>query len=296
MKTVRNGLVGILLAIGTGLITLSTFSYSVFEGFAYPAGTFTPRPTLPLPNLTPLGVQATSTWLQLPVATETSPNICQPPSGWIRYLLQAGDNLATIANLRGVNLVTILQGNCLLSENVIPGTEIFLPPLPTASLVLTTSPTSASTLTHVSFLCGPPAGWTLYTIQPGDTLLKISRAFRVSVFQLRSANCLVGDYIRSGSQLWVPNVPTSTFTSAPATKTPTASQTETATPTLPLTATYTLSPTSTFTETATIEPSVTETFTPTPSETQTSISTLTSTSTPSETPSLTPTDTDVPLP
>lgn len=55
--------------------------------------------------------------------------------------------------------------------------------------------------------CGPPAGWVTYTVRSGDTLGRLSRAYGISVEQLRQANCLPGsNLIVAGQQLYVPFV------------------------------------------------------------------------------------------
>lgn len=48
------------------------------------------------------------------------------------------------------------------------------------------------------------SGPTVYTVVQGDTLLKISRQFGVSVNDLRAANGLSGDLITVGQQLTIP--------------------------------------------------------------------------------------------
>jgi LysM repeat protein len=47
----------------------------------------------------------------------------------------------------------------------------------------------------------PPEG--LHTVQPGETLFRISRKYRVSVDKLRKWNNLMGDTIEVGQQLVV---------------------------------------------------------------------------------------------
>jgi uncharacterized protein len=88
--------------------------------------------------------------------------------------------------------------------------------------------------------CGPPAGWVVYTVRPGDTLGRLSRAFGINVEQLRQANCLAGsNLIVAGQRLYVPfalveptPLPLPTETLAP-TPTDTLLPTATQTPLLP---------------------------------------------------------------
>ncbi len=278
MKTVRSGIIGLLLALCSGLLVLGALSYAILEGTVNPQMTATPRPTLPLPNLTPLGMLSDTPMISTGLPTSLpSSSTCPPPAGWQVYLIQPGDELSQLAAERGIKLAEILQGNCLVTSMVLPDTSIYLPPLAAASPTATT-PSLTPTYTWIS--CGPPYGWTLYTVRVGDTLTQISRLYRVSVWQLKAANCLVGDLIRAGSKLWVPNVATSTFTS---TTTPTRR------PARP-------NPTSTGTFTLTPVPTAVPSDTPLPTAVATE--TFTDTSLPPETPTFTAvdTDTDTPVP
>jgi hypothetical protein len=149
---------------------------------------------------------------------------------------------------------------------LLPDTQIYLPPVLTATIEF--SPTVTQTATITPIPCGPPAGWVLYTIRQGDTLLQISRLFRVSVWELKNANCLTGDAIRAGAQVWVPNVPMSTFTYTP-------ERNKSATPGVTYTTTYTV--------TDTTAPTMTET--PVPTETpETPTAIFTDTPSPTDTP------------
>lgn len=50
----------------------------------------------------------------------------------------------------------------------------------------------------------PPADWTLYQIQPGDTLSALAQASGTSALRLQQVNCLSSDLIRSGQRIWTP--------------------------------------------------------------------------------------------
>jgi len=76
----------------------------------------------------------------------------------------------------------------------------------------------SSTLTP----CKSPPGWVAYTVKFGDTLFEISQRTNVTVGQLQNGNCLTGVAIRVGQQLYIPFIPTPTFTP---TFTPTATWT-----------------------------------------------------------------------
>jgi len=158
---------------------------------------------------------------------------------------------------------------------ILPSPTLPAPTLPPAPQDATftpvaVSPTSAATLPAAATNtpwptatnCVPRADWTLlYTVQPGDTLYRISGLYRVSVAELQRANCLTTTLIHANQKLRVPNVPTSTFTSLP---TSLASVTPTRTPTT--------------------TPTATPSNTPLPSNTPTPSKTPTNTNTPTFTP------------
>lgn len=81
----------------------------------------------------------------------------------------------------------------------------------------------------------PPPGWVLYTIQPGNTLFSLAGRTAAGVAQVKQVNCLVGDGLQAGQQLWLPQLPpfvtppTPTFTPTPS-PTPSPSPTPTDTP------------------------------------------------------------------
>jgi LysM repeat protein len=83
----------------------------------------------------------------------------------------------------------------------------------TATATLTqTSPAIEVTNTTTVTPCVTPAKWTTYTVKPGDTLFDLSQQTNIGVQQLRQANCLSTDIIRTGQQIYLPFLPTATFT------------------------------------------------------------------------------------
>ena len=58
-----------------------------------------------------------------------------PPAGWQLYLVRAGETLAGLADRAGIRPETIIQANCLTSANLLPGQQLWVPPLrePTAT-------------------------------------------------------------------------------------------------------------------------------------------------------------------
>ncbi|MBC8334829.1 MAG: LysM peptidoglycan-binding domain-containing protein [Anaerolineales bacterium] len=168
---------------------------------------------------------------------------------------------------------TLSTPTLLPSANIISSpTHSVTIPAPTSPRIYT--PTTSAGLTLTLIPCGVPAGWITYTVKSGDNLYRIGLAYRVSVTDLQSANCLgYSTRIIVGKNIYVPNVPTSTpaitntltrtatHTSTSTTQPPTL--TSTATPTF--TATLALSTeTPTPTNTATVSYSPTSTLTPAP--------------------------------
>ena len=64
----------------------------------------------------------------------------------------------------------LIEANCLGTEELIPGTILYVPGIPP---------------TESPIQCGPPPGWIFYTVRPGDTLYHIGLAFGVSVTELQ---------------------------------------------------------------------------------------------------------------
>ncbi len=250
-----------------------------------------PTPTLFLPTPTPPppATETAAPPTAIPSASSTSPSPlmpgCPQPSGWIVYIVQPGDTLTGLAWRAGVTTYALMQANCLSTSTIRPGQQIYLP------LTFYASPTPRP------YLCGPPLGWVVYIVQPGDTLYSLSRRFDVGIESIRQANCLSGYTIYAGQALYLPPLPpTPTGTSTPSpTPTPTATSTPTFAPTPTSTESPTLTPTPTLTEsptiTATLTLTSTATHTPTytSTPTETTAPTLTATSTPTPSATFTPT-------
>ena len=153
-----------------------------------------------------------------------------------------GDTLDDLVEVYQTSVKALVQANCLQGETLIPGSQIYLPPLPTAT------PTP----------CGaPPLRWVVYVVQQHDTLYHLSQVFDVSVSELQQANCLGSSTaIYTGQNLYVP--PSITMTPSPSYFPPTYSTyvgTPTPTPNYTLTETYVVTYlTATATNAATVGP------------------------------------------
>lgn len=263
MESLRQAGSGLLFGLMCLAIVVGGFALSMAEGglgvSPAPVGTLPSTavpgisPTLPPQTFTQSPNSLTDTPLPSPTSTFTPPpppTNCPPPAGWAAVVVQWYDTLPALAQTHNVSPEAIRQANCLVSDQLVPGSFLYLPPLPTATLVP----------------CGAPTGWVNYIVQPGDTLFSISQKFRVSVADLQRANCLGNStYIQAGKILKVPNVPTSTPPHSP---TPSATfiviREETFTPTPTATPTLTLPPATTEAPSATAEP---PTSTPAPTAT-----------------------------
>ncbi len=238
MESLRQVGSGLLFGLVCLAIVVGGFALSMAEGgmdaIVAPSLTLTPgTPATSVPAISPTLplIPATDTPVSSPTFTFTPPpppTNCLPPAGWVAVVVQMHDTLSGLAQTYRVSVDSIRQSNCLVSDQLVPGSFIYVPPLPTVTPIR----------------CGAPAGWVNYIVQPGDTLFLLSQKFRVSVSAIQIANCL-GDStnIRGGQVIKVPNVPTSTpLNSATPSITVIVIKEETPTPTLKPSATL---PTST---------------------------------------------------
>lgn len=254
---------GILAALGSTAIILGGLTLSLSEGSQPQTQTGQPAPTSGMMAwLTALAKQTAAAQgaTQMPSPPGfTLPADCIPPKDWQPVIVQTGDTLLTLASQYQTTPNEIARANCLIFSTLIPGSVIYIPPPHSTEMATIPSPTP--------ILCGPPPGWTLYTVQPEDNLFRIGLAYGVTVAQLQFANCLETTLIRAGDRLWVPDVPTHTpqpsLTFTPTKTKPPATPTETETPTITPSPTATETATPTFTSTATATATASPTATPT---------------------------------
>lgn len=219
MRIVKELLTGLIFSILSIVFFLGAASLSIVEGKMTEAQLSAFQATAPqvqtpvtIPSPTPTRINQIT---PLPSPTFTSlpsPTPCPIPEGWVSYIVQQGDTINTLAELHQVEWEIVFSGNCLLSQELIPGTLLYLPPAPVVE------ETPIPTLTPV--LCGPPTGWVPYTIKANDTLYLLSVYFGVSIYELQLANCMgTSTLIRTGDILYVPRypvfLPTETLTPIP---------------------------------------------------------------------------------
>lgn len=148
--------------------------------------TFTYLPT-PSPTMTPTKTP-TPTLTQIP---------CQPPEGWTAVVVQPGDSLLIIAEYYQITPESLIEANCLPSEDLTPGSILYVPAV---------IPISSGTPTS-SDICGPPPGWVEYVVLPGDSLFQLSVAFDVSVEEIQLANCLGSSTsLQAGTIIFMPDI------------------------------------------------------------------------------------------
>jgi len=219
MKTLRQLLLGILIALASIGLLLGGFALSLAEGNSIATSTSIPTST-PTPTLIPT---SSPTWLPFTPSVSTKPSLdsptpsptltktltstpppaptnCPPPQGWLVYFVQPGETLDSIATRYQIN-TSILQGaNCLVTKELLPSVVIYVPPM----------------RTQTPLPCGAPNSWVAYYVQNGDTLYSLSLTYGTTVAELQRANCLgASTRLHNGQALYVPY-------SAPPTAYPTA--------------------------------------------------------------------------
>jgi len=195
----------LMIALISIVLMLGALSISLVEFVPESAPTFTPLPS-PLPVTVTITMEPTVTPLLLesPVATITfTPTItttpfrsCPIPAGWGQVVVQSYDTLESIAMRYQTGAAQLRNGNCLLSDSLVPGTVLYVPSVPINTLVA-----CMQGLT----------GWIKnYVVKSGDTFYSISASYGVTSTTMKNANCHPSDLIYAGEILWVPNVPTRT--------------------------------------------------------------------------------------
>ncbi len=113
----------------------------------------------------------------------------QPP---ITYIVQAGDNLASIAAAHYVSLDILRRLNPQLqSDRLVPGDELLIPVVDPPPPTQTTEATDSDTF--------------FYVVQAGDTVLGLAVEFGLTMEEIKAANpSIVLDRIAVGQQLAIP--------------------------------------------------------------------------------------------
>lgn len=207
MQAMRQLGVGVIVAIISVILVIGGVFLSLAETLPSPATptqippTFPesfPSPTVTLETPTGLPTE-TATQAQLPSETASptlplqSPTSCTPPPGWVRVTTASGDTIYALAQRYKTTPENLSAANCLTAADIPAGIALYVPPVPTVTVVP----------------CGPPAGWVrAYVVQRGDTLFSIALSYNITYPQLQRANCMGSSTaIYAGQRLWVPNIP-----------------------------------------------------------------------------------------
>jgi LysM repeat protein len=203
MQVLRQMGGGLIIAIVSLLLVIGGITLSLAETSSTLPNTPTP---IPSPTQIPELFAPTSNLIATPTHTETptntptettiSPTACPVPAGWSQIVVGANDTLYTIAERYKTTTDQLSTANCLTNLNLSAGSLIYVPPVPTVTVIP----------------CGPPAGWVkTHRVQSGDNLFRIALSYGISYPQLQRANCMGSSTtIYAGQLLWVPNIPTRT--------------------------------------------------------------------------------------
>jgi LysM repeat protein len=207
MQTIRQLGGGVIIAIVSVILVIGGIFLSLAETLPPPSTPTQIPPTFPqsfpTPTSTTIGFPLTdtptTTQTETPTATASlalalaSPTACTPPAGWILVTTGSGDTVYTLAQRYKTTAENLNAANCLTSADLAAGIALYVPPVPTVTVVP----------------CGPPFGWVRnYIVQPGDTLFRIALLYNITYPQLQRGNCMGSStIIYTGQRLWVPNVP-----------------------------------------------------------------------------------------
>ncbi len=193
MQVVRQIGSGIFYGLVSVILVVGGLSLALAESYTSPSPTSTASP--PIVPQTSTSTQAGPTALPSstpsPTTTPLPPTNCPPPTGWILISVQPYDTLESLAARFKVTPYQLAQANCLPTNNLEPGYNIYVP-LPSTAL-------------PVSY--GAPFGWSRADlVQPGATPYHIAALYGTTFSELQSANCLFTTVITPGNLLWVPSV------------------------------------------------------------------------------------------
>jgi LysM repeat protein len=161
----------------------------------FPTAAFTPSPVFAETSSPTATASATPLILTTDTVYATNTLFvqaaCVPPSGWIAITTVSGDTIYALAQRYKTTPENISTGNCLSSFDVPPGFVIYVPPVPTVTVIP----------------CGHPPVYVRYVVQRGDTLYSVATRYGISYPTLQRANCMGSSTtIYAGQLLWVPNI------------------------------------------------------------------------------------------
>jgi membrane-bound lytic murein transglycosylase D len=114
---------------------------------------------------------------------------------YVRYRVQRGDTLSTIAHRHGVRMSTLRQANGLSQRGLIR-----------AGQMLRIPPRAYGHTVKVAAQAEGPAGYKLHHVKPGQNLTTIARQYRTTIAALRTLNEMApGGTLHAGAILKVPS-------------------------------------------------------------------------------------------
>lgn len=211
MQSLRQLGGGLIIAIISVLLVIGGISLALSENLAeqatptpipptisldFPTATFTPP--LALAETTQTTAATLTATLVFPTGTPYATNTlyvqpsCNPPTGWIPVVVTPYDTVYSLAQRYKTTPENLMTANCLSSFDVPPGYVLYVPPVPTVTVIP----------------CGPPPGYVRrYVVQRGDTLYSVATLYGISYPTLQRANCMGSSTtIYAGQLLWVPNI------------------------------------------------------------------------------------------
>jgi len=138
--------------------------------------------------------------VDVPASDLQEPTTCalSQPEGWVAYTVKSGDNLTFLATRGNTTTSEIAEVNCLESDTIVIGAELFVP---ADSVSVDVPETGTACQTDL------PEGWTLYEVKEGDNLSLLAERTGTTLGEIMQVNCLDNESIDTiviGSQLYLP--------------------------------------------------------------------------------------------
>ena len=127
------------------------------------------------------------------------------PSETHEYVVQSGDQLASIAKRSNTTTAEIMALNRISNPNKIFAGQRLLIPGKTTKAPAKKAPKAAAKQADTKQADTAAPGSGEYTVQAGDILGRIARKFGVKVADIREANGLKSDALRVGQKLKIPS-------------------------------------------------------------------------------------------
>ncbi len=133
----------------------------LMSGNCLESQTISPGKILYVPNIPPTVTSTPTPTTILPTAVDgDADRTCVHPSGWVIYIVRSGDNLYRISLWSGTTIAALKNANCLTSDTIHPGQQLWVPRLP---------PTPTPTYYPLRHTYTPTKGPTSTPVQPSAT-------------------------------------------------------------------------------------------------------------------------------